>query len=303
MKFFAYLFIWIFFVQLASAGKLLSVTVKTRAPENREVKIYYRVPKNYDPQLSMLYRVLVVFGGRNCSGQSEAGGRLGFGEWADNYNIFLVAPGFKNDEYWNPSSWSGKALVKALKQIKREYNICDEKLLFYGYSGGSQCSNLFPAWRPGWARAWVSHACGVFHKPTSRMAESPGLITCGDADIMRYIISRHFVEQYRKKGVRIIWKSFPNHPHDVPPDSLKLARVFLTYYHLHYLTDLKRGPSLSRPEPEEIKYVGDDQERRFWEAGTRQAKRIDPEDRVEFPCKELALAWGTEAKRSKTAEQ
>ena len=35
----------------------------------------------------------------------------------------------------------------------------------------------------------------------------------------------------RKKGVNIIWKSFPNHPHDVPPDSLKLARAFLAYYH------------------------------------------------------------------------
>ena len=41
-------------------------------------------------------------------------------------------------------------------------------------------------------RAWVSHACGVFHEPTGRMKDTPGLVTCGDADQARYIISRNF---------------------------------------------------------------------------------------------------------------
>ena len=70
------------------------------------------------------------------------------------------------------------------------------------------------------------------------MKDIPGLVTCGDADTARYIISRNFVERSRRKGINIIWKSFPNHPHDVPPDSLKLARAFLTYYHELYKEDL-----------------------------------------------------------------
>ena len=178
-----------------------------------------------------MYRVLVIFGGRNTDGKADASGRMGWVKWCDDNGIFLVAPGLKNDNYWDPEAWSGKALQKALRQLKRKYNICTDKILYYGYSAGSQASNLFAEWRPGSCRAWVSHACGVFHKPTRRMKDTPGLVTCGDADQARYIISRNFVEASREKGVNIIWKSFPNHPHDVPPDSLKLARAFLAYYH------------------------------------------------------------------------
>ena len=77
-------------------------------------------------------------------------------------------------------------------QLKRKYNICTDKILYYGYSAGSQASNLFAEWRPGSCRAWVSHACGVFYEPGSRMKDTPGLVTCGDADQVRYIISRNF---------------------------------------------------------------------------------------------------------------
>ena len=59
-------------------------------------------------------------------------------------------------------------------------------------------------------RAWVSHACGVFHEPSERMKDVPGMVTCGDADTIRYVISREFVDSCRRIGVNIIWKSFPN---------------------------------------------------------------------------------------------
>ena len=201
-----------------------TIVVKTKAPHNKQAVFQYRIPKGYDKNRREMYRVLVIFGGRNTDGKADASGRMGWGKWCDDNGIFLVAPGLKNDNYWDPEAWSGKALQKALRQLKRKYNICTDKILYYGYSAGSQASNLFAEWRPGSCRAWVSHACGVFHEPTGRMKDTPGLVTCGDADQARYIISRNFVEASRKKGVNIIWKSFPNHPHDVPPDSLKLAR-------------------------------------------------------------------------------
>ncbi len=282
------------------AGKLENVQVKTRAPENKLVTVWYRVPNGYDEKSKELYRVLILFGGRNGNGKGMANGGLSFGGWAEKNKIFLVSPGFKNDDYWYPQSWSGRALLKALAKIKKKYRICTNKMLFYGYSGGSQCSNLFPAWRPDMCRAWVSHACGVFHEPSRRMVSVPGLVTCGDADLQRYIISRRFVDESRKKGISIIWKSFPNHPHDVPPDSLKLARTFLTYYHEKYITDLNGHLQTARVEKEKVLFVGDDQEARFWPAGTRYAKHIDNEDRIEFPCKELALAWGEEVKIKET---
>ena len=295
-KFLSALFAVLFSTATLLASKLENVKVKTHAPENKLVTVWYRVPNGYDEKSKQLYRVLIVFGGRNNNGKGMANGGLSFGSWANKNNIFLVSPGFKNDDYWYPRKWSGRALMKALAKIKKKYNICTTKMLFYGYSGGSQCSNLFPAWRPDMCRAWVSHACGVFHEPTRRMVNVPGLVTCGDADIRRYIISRRFVDESKSKGVSIIWKSYPNLPHQVPPKSLKLARTFLSYYHEKYISDLNGRRMTARVTKEKTLFVGDDQEARFWPAGHRYAKRIDKEDRIEFPSRELALAWGEEVK-------
>ena len=271
-----------------------TIVVKTKAPQNRNAVFQYRVPKGYDKNRREMYRVLVIFGGRNTDGKADASGRMGWGKWCDDNGIFLVAPGLKNDNYWEPDVWSGRALQKALRQLKRKYNICTDKILYYGYSAGSQASNLFAEWRPDSCRAWVSHACGVFHEPTGRMKDTPGLVTCGDADQARYIISRNFVEASRKKGVNIIWKSFPNHPHDVPPDSLKLARAFLAYYH-----ELNRDDLIgfgSRSNEPETAYIGDDQEDVYYPVHSAKAKNVLPEDRVELPNKSVADAWGKSAK-------
>ena len=94
-----------------------SVQVATMAPNNRTVAVYYRVPKDYDATRLESYRVLVIFGGRNATGATDVTGRLGWGEWADNQGVFLVCPGFKDDNYWEPRAWSGKALTGALALI------------------------------------------------------------------------------------------------------------------------------------------------------------------------------------------
>ena len=126
------------------------------------------------------------------------------------------------------------------------------------------------------------------------MRSVPGLVTCGDADTTRYIVSRKFVEEARRKGTMIIWKSFPNSPHDVPPDSLKLARAFLTYYHLLYASDL--GGTAKPPEEPAEWFVGDDLDHVFYPADSPQARNIMPEDRVVLPDRSIAEAWGKEAR-------
>ena len=279
---------------MATPPRVESVQVRTRAPENRVVTVYFRIPANYDARRPFSWRVLVVFGGRNSNGRAEASGWLGWGDWADQYGVFIVSPGFRNDDYWKPEAWSGRALFSALSEIREKYKICTEKLLFYGYSAGSQCSNLFPAWRPGAVRAWVSHACGVFHEPGGKMRSVPGLVTCGDADTTRYVISRKFVEEARRKGTMIIWKSFPNSPHDVPPDSLKLARAFLAYYHLLYASDLGRAAKPGTASTEI--FIGDDLDQVFYPADSPQARNIMAEDRVLLPDRSIAEAWGKEAR-------
>lgn len=290
MKFLLLIFSLLCLTLSASPARVESVVVKTRSPQNQTTTVYYRVPKDYSPNGRESARVLIIFGGRNTTGEKEASGQLGFGQWADEHGIFLVCPGFKNDTYWEPQEWSGRALMKALSEIKKKYNICTTKMLYYGYSAGSQASNLFPAWKPDATRAWVSHACGVFHEPTQKMRGVPGLVTCGDADQARYILTRRFVEESRKRGVEILWKSFPNHPHDVPPDSLKLARAFLTYFHEMYREDLSFQSGIAmRRTP---KFIGDDQECVYYPADSPKAKNIFPEDRVFLPTLELADAWG-----------
>lgn len=295
MRFLIVFLSMMFCVELcAYQSRVESVVVKTRAPSNKIVTFWYRIPSSYQEKNNRSYRVLVLFGGRNTKGKAEVSGKLGWPKWADEHEVFLVSPGFTDDNYWEPKAWSGPALMKALKLIQKKYNICADKLMFYGYSAGSQCSNLFPAWKPENARAWVSHACGVFHEPTGRMRGVPGLVTCGDADTTRYILSRAFVENCRKKGINIIWKSFPNHPHDVPPDSLKLARAFLAYYHELYLSDL--GESSMRKIQQKVLFVGDDQEGKFYPADSPKARNVLREDRVCFPALEIASAWGKPAK-------
>ena len=64
---------------------------------------------------------------------------------ADRHGVFLVAPGFKDDKYWEPQRWSGRALLGALAAIRKSYDIDTSKLLYYGYSAGSQAANLFAA--------------------------------------------------------------------------------------------------------------------------------------------------------------
>ena len=78
------------FPLILSAG---TVIVKTKAPHNRQAVFQYRVPKGYDKNRREMYRVLVIFGGRNTDGKADASGRMGWGKWCDNNGIFLVAPG------------------------------------------------------------------------------------------------------------------------------------------------------------------------------------------------------------------
>ena len=48
-----------------------TIIVKTKAPQNRNAVFQYRVPRGYDKNRREMYRVLVIFGGRNTDGKAE----------------------------------------------------------------------------------------------------------------------------------------------------------------------------------------------------------------------------------------
>lgn len=106
------------------------LAISTSAPHNPLVAFQYRVPKNYASD--RLHPVLVLFGGRNTDGKADASGRMGRGKWCDENNVFILAPGFKDDNYWEPGKWSGQALLDALAELKKNYNVDTEHLLYYG---------------------------------------------------------------------------------------------------------------------------------------------------------------------------
>ena len=76
-----------------------TIVVKTKAPQNRNAVFQYRVPKGYGKNRREMYRVLVIFGGRNTDGKADTSGRMGWGKWCDDNGIFLIAPCLKNDNY------------------------------------------------------------------------------------------------------------------------------------------------------------------------------------------------------------
>ncbi len=49
-----------------------TITVKTKAPQNRNAVFQYRVSKGYDKNRQEMFRVLVIFGGRNTDGKADA---------------------------------------------------------------------------------------------------------------------------------------------------------------------------------------------------------------------------------------
>ena len=88
--------------------------------------------------------------------------------------------------------------------------------------------------------------------------------------------------------------SFPNHPHDVPPGSLALARAFLAHYDAMNRGDLGRGGALGDRAIPEMPFVGDDPDGTYWPAGSAEARSIPPEDRVPLPGRLVAEVWGKE---------
>ena len=52
--------------------KAETITVKTKAPQNRNAVFQYRVPNGYDKNRREMYRVLVIFGGRNTAGKADS---------------------------------------------------------------------------------------------------------------------------------------------------------------------------------------------------------------------------------------
>ena len=79
--------------------------------------------------------------------------------------------------------------------------------------------------------AFIALALCVGRKLRRTWVAFAGLaLSAFSASVFDWHVLFNFVEKSRRRGINVIWRSFPNHPHDVPPDSLHLAKVFLAEY-------------------------------------------------------------------------
>jgi poly(3-hydroxybutyrate) depolymerase len=245
------------------AGEFRQLTVTTSAPANRNVVFAYRLPQGRPVE-----KIMVVFGGRNWEAERTLK-QIDFRPLADRFGLLLVAPGFKDDDYWQPEKWSGRALKNALAQLEKEYALHSPPLIYYGYSAGGQCANLFYLHDPRRVMAWGVHACGVWGDPVKVKPPVPVLITCGGDDCERLELSRNFVQRCGDAGWLRLWAALPG-GHELSPDALKLANLFFTAILI----------------PEKEVYYGDDQIGRIEAAG-----KIDPELRSYLPGRDLRDRW------------
>lgn len=183
------------------------------------VSFAYRVPTRPNENS----RIMVLFGGRNWEGEKTLK-TYRFNELADKHNLFLLSPSFRDREYWEPEKWSGQCLRRAIAELEKQYHLKPQKLYFYGYSAGGQCTALFYDWMPERVAAWGVHACGVYPE-TIKNTSAPALITCGREDVERFQISRHFIYLYRENGGLLLWKPFPG-SHELNSEALALARAW-----------------------------------------------------------------------------
>ena len=155
------------------------------------VDFHYRIPQKFNEKS----KIMVLFGGRNWQGERTLK-TYNFNALADKHRIFLLSPSFKDRDYWEPQVWSGRLLQKAIRQLEKRYKLQPQKVYFYGYSAGGQCTVLFYQWMPQKVAACGIHACGVYPEKI-KYSQAPFLITCGTEDKERFQISRYFIYRYR----------------------------------------------------------------------------------------------------------
>ena len=241
----------------AGAAKVETFTVATSAPNNRRLEFAVRLPERITPQS----RIMVLFGGRNWKA-AQTLKAYRFDRLADRYGLVLLAPSFFNDDYWEPEKWSGRALFEAVARVEKKYGVPQKQMLYFGYSAGGQCANLFYNYAPHCVGVWGAHGCGVYFsfKGNKFTRPAPALLSCGLGDDIRFEISRTFAFNYREKGGRLLWLTLPG-GHELNPKVLEVARTFFAEW-------------LDRVPPS---FVADDESGIVYPVS--QAESIDPEYR------------------------
>ena len=97
----------------------------------------FRAPQ----KVSSNSRIMILFGGRNWAGEKTLN-TYHFDELADKHSLFLLSPSFRDRSYWEPEAWSGEALLKAIAELEKLYQLTTQKIYLYGYSAAKARSEV-----------------------------------------------------------------------------------------------------------------------------------------------------------------
>lgn len=137
----------------------------------------------------------------------------------------------------------------------------------------------FALWRAGRVEGFVAYSAAWWDEPTEAMAETRGLVMCGEAD-PRFEASQAFACGARELGLPVLWRSYRGVGHELTPAVIRMAQAFLA--------ETERG----KASKEHL--VGDLQSYRFFAEDSQEARDIPEECRVELSSRAVAEAWARE---------
>lgn len=248
---------------------LLSLSLNAQSFKIDGIEFFYKEPTVYNENS----QIMVLFGGRNWQGDKTLK-TYNFYNFANKHKLFLISPSFKDKDYWQPKAWSGKCLKKAIVKLEEKFKLKSQKLFFYGYSAGGQCSNLFYEYMPNTVEAFALHACGVYPEKV-KYSKAPALITCGINDSDRFRISKTFIYKYRENGGSLIFKHY-NSAHELNREALDITKEFF-------------DAIIKKKSP---KYIGEDDTMQVLPIS--KIKEIDTEFRNPLYSEKLKELWKAE---------
>lgn len=280
-------------------------TVRTRSELNREIPFYLRVPKNYRP--GRPYRLLFLCPYLNEEGLKNLARSAAWLALADERDWFVMTCTFQQDKkkvrdrklcYYYPEGFSGKATLDALEIASKKYPLDTERLLMQGLSGGAQFVHRFALWAPDRVTAVAVNSSSWFDLPNEKTKRVAWLITIGESDDS-YNESLAMVDRLRDVGAAPLFRSYMGMGHHGSKAVNRLDMEFLKFHDERTRKDLgKRRTALTPPtewlsmRAEEMPFVGDSQDWKFW-PNTADARDAIPEDsRIYLPSEAIAKLWG-----------
>jgi len=220
-------------------------SVPTANSVNRLLAYFYYIPDDMLRNKDRPYPMLIMVPGLSGKGESMVNKEVK--KFAEREHFAVIAPSFVFDEnnwesktsYQYASAWSGKALLKIVRQFQMIHRLRISKFYLFGHSAGAQFVLRFALWKPELCAACAAHASGGLIEP-KRSSGVKFFVSAGTMDTVRMKKVKEFYEAARKKGIDVVYKEY-NIGHNLVrsqfTDSLDFFKSCWKAENTNYLSD------------------------------------------------------------------